>query len=367
MNKKKVAIITNIPAPYRVDLFNYLQSNYSEFDFIIIYSSKSEDNRQWKVDKSKIINSIFLKSYTIKIKKSNDNKYIHIPYNAISVLNRINPDIIVGSEYNPTIIQALMWCKLRRKKFVSWSDGTLNSEKNINFIQKLVRRLIIKGASSYIASSTRTKEAQCYYGAKKNNIFISYLTIDIEKNIYKRKGSNNYNLLYVGSLIKRKGVDLLIDALSNVNENYKLTIVGDGPEKERLIKQATRLNIIDKIDFVGFKHEDDLKKYYIKSDIFILPTREDCFGLVTLEAICAEMPVIVSKYADGATDLVKDGESGIIIDPYNKDEVARAIERMITDSKLREKMQKKSKDIIEKFSFKSTSKEFINAIDYANR
>lgn len=66
----KAVIITNIPAPYRVDFFYYLQTRIRETEFYIIYSSAAEDNRSWKVEQEKIKKSVFLKSATIKIKKT---------------------------------------------------------------------------------------------------------------------------------------------------------------------------------------------------------------------------------------------------------------------------------------------------------
>ena len=95
---KHVAIITNIPAPYRVDFFDYLQKNYTQYQFTIIYSSKNEDNRKWEIDQNKMCNSIFLESKTIKIKKRFDNYYLHIPMGVSKVLNKVKPDVVVGSE-----------------------------------------------------------------------------------------------------------------------------------------------------------------------------------------------------------------------------------------------------------------------------
>ena len=145
---KHVAIITNIPAPYRVDFFDYLKKNYTDYQFTIIYSSKNEDNRKWDIEQEKMNTSVFLESKTIKIKKRYDTKYIHIPWGVADVLDRIAPDVVVGSEYNPTIIQALQYCRKKEIPFVSWTDGTLFSERNINFVQKFLRKYVIKHAAS---------------------------------------------------------------------------------------------------------------------------------------------------------------------------------------------------------------------------
>ncbi|GAA0077120.1 hypothetical protein UT300005_14980 [Clostridium sp. CTA-5] len=361
----KVAIITNIPSPYRIDLFNYLIKTYKEFEFKIIYSSKNEDNRKWTIKSQSLLNSIFLKSVTMKIKKRNDNKYIHIPFNTMSVLNNFNPDVVVASEYNPTVLQSLIWCKLRKKKFISWSDGTLNSEKNINVIQKVSRKIIILGAVAYIASSTKTKEAQIFYGADEKKIYISYLTVDIDKYLYKKDTYNNYNLLYVGSLIKRKGIDLLFSALSKVKNDYKLMIIGEGSERKNLEKQAKKLGILEKIEFLGFKQEYELREYYKKCDIFILPTREDCFGLVVLEAMCNNLIIISSKYADGSKDLIKDGVNGYIVDPYDSIEFSNKIKTLINNKELCKNMIENNVNFLEKFTLKNVSLQFVNSIRFA--
>jgi glycosyltransferase involved in cell wall biosynthesis len=360
----KVCIITNIPSPYRVDLFNHLIEN-SNYDITIIYSSKNEDNRLWKIESTLLKNSVFLKSKTIKIKKKNDYKYIHIPVDTISTLNKINPDLVIASEYNPTVLQSFIWCKRKKKKFVSWSDGTLNSEKSINIIQKFIRKIMCRQANALIASSSKTKEAQIYYGADCAKIFVSYLTIDVKKFLIGKKDYDNKNIIFVGSLIKRKGIDLLIKSLSKVDSNFYLRIVGNGEEKDNLIDLCRHLKIENKIEFCGFKSETELSELYKISDIFILPSREDCFGLVINEAMCAGLPVIVSKYADGSYDLVQDGFNGFIIDPYDIDNMSDKINILLNDKELLQNMGANSKDKIQDFTLENVSKNFIEAIEYS--
>ena len=118
------------------------------------------------------ISKIFLKSKTIKIKKKFDTKYIHIPWGVTEVLDEISPDVVIGSEYNPTVIQSLIYCKRNKIPFISWTDGTLYSERNINLLQKVLRKVIVGSASAYIASSTKSREAQLAYGATKEKCFI---------------------------------------------------------------------------------------------------------------------------------------------------------------------------------------------------
>ena len=360
---KRVAIITNIPAPYRVDFFDYLKKHYTDYQFTIIYSSKNEDNRKWDIEQEKMENSVFLESKTIKIKKRYDNYYLHIPGGVSKVLDKIKPDVVVGSEYNPTVIQALYYCKKNKIPFISWTDGTLFSERNRNFIQKFLRRLVVAKADSYIASSTKSKEAQIYYGADEKKCHISYLAVDVEKYIQKPKGQGKGKIVCVGSLIERKGVDLVLNALAKVKSECSLYLAGEGEEKEQLQKHAENLQILDKVHFLGQLKREELLEHYADSDLFVLPTREDCFALVILEAICAGLPVVCSKYADGAYDLIEEGKSGYIIDRYDEEKFAACIDQVLGNPALRKEMQLYSDKIIEKFRFSNIAKGYMEAIE----
>ena len=360
---KHVAIITNIPAPYRVDFFDYLKKNDTDYQFTIIYSSKNEDNRKWDIEQEKMNTSVFLESKTIKIKKRYDTKYIHIPWGVADVLDRIAPDVVVGSEYNPTIIQALQYCRKKEIPFVSWTDGTLFSERNINFVQKFLRKYVIKHAASYIASSTKSKEAQIFYGAQEDKSHVSFLAVDIEKYIQEPGGQGNGKILCVGSLIERKGIDLLLKALAKVKRDYSLYLAGDGAEKASLKELAEELKISDKVHFLGQLNRDELLKHYADSDLFILPTREDCFALVILEAMCSGLPIVCSKYADGAYDLIEEGKNGFIVDPYDETGFAESIEKVLGSKELRDDMKKNSNEILERFRFANIAKGYMEAIE----
>ena len=360
--RKRIVIITNIPAPYRVDFFDYLQKHYQEYKFTIVYSSHNEDNRSWEIEQEKMQNSIFLESKTIKIKKKMDMRYVHIPWGVGKLLKELDPDVVVGSEYNPTILLALHYCKRHKMPFVSWTDGTLFSERNFGKVQLWSRKHVIRRADSYIASSSKAKEAQVYYGALEEKCHISYLTVDVDQYVQKPQGKGNGKILCVGSLIERKGIDLLLKALSELREPYDLFIAGTGEEKESLEKLAQELKIDDKIHFLGHLNRAELLKHYADSDLFVLPTREDCFALVILEAMCSGLPIICSKYADGAYDLLENEKNGFVIDPYDTKKFRECIQRILKDKEIQKNMRKESEKIIEKFRFENVSKGYMEAV-----
>lgn len=360
---KRVVIITNIPSPYRVDFFYYLQEHVKQYEFHIVYSSTQNTSRQWHADEERIQNSTFLKSYNIKFKKRYDEHDIYIPHGVGKVLSELKPDVVVAMEYNPTILMATRWCRRHKVKYISWTDGTAFSERGIGKLQKMSRKYIFKRADAFIGSSTAARENQIAHGADPDKCFISYLTVDLDKYIREKEFYGNRKLVCVGGLIVRKGVDLLLNALALADASVGLIIVGEGGEKERLMKQAAELNLSDRVEFKGFLEGEELYRCYSENAAFVLPTREDCFGLVTLEAMCAHLPVISSKYADGARDLVEHNVTGLIVDPYDEEEFARAIDMLVLDEDRLKEFGNAGFKRIYKFAFENVSKGYIAAIE----
>ncbi len=360
---KKVVFITNIPSPYRVDFFVFLQKTYTQYEFHVIFSGGGMENRKWHVELRELKNYRFLKSKTLIIRRRYDDRYVFLPFGVEKELKQIGPDFVFAMEYNPTILRAVHYCRKKKIPFASWTDGTAHSERAIGTVQRLSRKYIIKRADAFVASSTASMKNQISYGADKSKCFLSYLTVDIEKYLMKKDHYMSRQMIYVGSLIERKGLDLLLDALARLPDDITLVIVGEGQEREILQKQAGELGIKDRIRFTGFLEGEELKKLYHESDLFVLPTREDCFGLVILEAMCASLPIVCSKFADGAYDLLKEGENGFLVDPYDAAQFAKIIDRMFTREDLAI-MGKKSYERALEFSFANVARGCVESIEF---
>lgn len=365
---KKVLLVTNIPSPYNVELFYYLQTHVKQYKFYVLYYNKTESNRQWNIDESKIIDSYFANSKVFKIKTPLDYRYIHIVTSVEKIFNKIAPDIIISWEYNPTSVRALMWCKVNKKKFISVSEGTLLTEQNLWFIQKLTRKYIAKNADAFLVSGTKAEEKILSWGISRERIYKALLTVDIS--IFKNSTRNlNENIiLYVGSMVKRKGIDLLIRALPKIHNNYILRIVGNGSSEEihQLKTLAEDQKVSDRIVWCGFKCGEDLVKEYQQASVFVMPTREDCFGLVLLEALAAGVPIVTSKFADGAYDTVEEGKTGWIINPYDSLEFASAIDKVLDDITFQENCYLYSRKLIQKFEYENVIKGYISALNFVS-
>ena len=259
----KVLLITNIPAPYRVDLFYYMQTHQQTHEFFVIYTNRNEDNRQWVIDERKLLQSTILESKIIKHKGEGDVHYLHIPQHLTREITRINPDVVIAWEYNPSAVKALLWCRRHGRKFIHLTDGTLYSERGIGRVQKLMRHIIIHHADACIASSTKAKEKLLHWGVPERKIFLSLLTVDISRFRYAEKRENQHTLLFVGRIIPLKGLDLLLRALPKVHQPFELLIVGDGEaeEKAKLMAMAEETHIAQHIRWLEEQYQAKLFCY----------------------------------------------------------------------------------------------------------
>jgi glycosyltransferase involved in cell wall biosynthesis len=368
---KKIVIITNMMSFYRLDLFCELAKN-PDYKFHVIFSAEKEDNnRIWEINRDKInFDYTILKSKSI-IKKSDgikENRIINIPKDVFKTLRKINPDIVIASEYNMTCVKSFFYSKLFGKKYISWSDGTLNSERFISRSQLLLRKMICKNSNYFIASGTETKEAQVAYGAKKNKLVLSFLTVDVEDFIEKldkiEKTENKVpHILFCGYLLKLKGVHFLFEALKNVESNFVLDIIGKGEEEEYLKKLAAEYKIDEKVRFLGYKNRSEIVAFYKNADIFVFPSLNDAFGLVLVEALASKLPIITSIYAGGSKDTVDEGKNGFIVDPENTKIFSEKLEILLSDKTLRQKMGEMSYEKAGKFYLKNVAKGFFEAIE----
>lgn len=143
---------------------------------------------------------------------------------------------------------------------------------------------------------------------------------------------NCFTFVSVGGMIHRKGFDLLIDAFSILNKkniDARLIIIGDGPMSDSLKKKAYSLNIADKITFTGVLRRADISKIYAESQVFVLASRHETFGVVYAEAMAAGLPVIATKC--GGPESFVNETNGILIPTENVEELAKAMSDIYYD------------------------------------
>lgn len=193
------------------------------------------------------------------------------------------------------------------------------------------------------------EKIQMHYGVDADKVRIIANGVDVEK--YKpRKDTTSAKrrfglgddpcVLFVGSLIPRKGLLFLVEAAKTVVREYsntKFLIVGDGPIKKQLDQKVLAANLSENFIFVSRVEEDVLPALYNCADVFVLPSIQEGQGIVLLEAQASGKPVVAFDIG-GVNEAVHNGETGLLVERGNCDGLAEALLKLLGDGSLREQM-----------------------------
>ncbi len=314
MLKKRVLYLTNVPAPYRVEFFNDLSENC---DLTVSFEMKAASNRdsEWKSSEQYKFNAIYMKPLIRK------EEGAFCPEVAKQLKKFRNDIIIVGGYSTPTGMYAIWYLKTHKIPFILNCDGGF--VRNDNSLKYSIKKYFISSAKAWLCAGEKSKEYLVHYGANKENIysypFSSVREEDICKPLSKEDKleirrplgiKETKMVLYVGSFIHRKGIDCLIKAMNEI-EDTALVLVGgtDLGQFNDLISDKLKGHLY----IPGFFDKKGLKRYYQAADVFVLPTREDIWGLVVNEAMSYSLPVISTDKCNAALELIEQGENGFII------------------------------------------------------
>jgi len=166
-------------------------------------------------------------------------------------------------------------------------------------------------------------------------------------------------ILTVSASHPHKNLPRLVEAYNILYKKYQikhqLIMVGiKGRAHHLLTKSIKKLSLGERVKFIGWVSREDLSLLYLNADLFVFPSLFEGFGLPILEAMSCGVPVITSNY--GAMAEVA-GEAALLVDPYNIDEIAEAMYKVLTDKNLRENLIKKGLERAKQFSWEKTAKE----------
>jgi glycosyltransferase involved in cell wall biosynthesis len=234
----------------------------------------------------------------------------------------------------------------------------------------LMEKQVIKESDKVVAlSEMRAKEIRDLYNLDEDRIIIIPPGIDLKKFSPSEKDMNllkELNLpenckiiLTVCRLSFEKNLKMLINSFNKIsNENVFLIIVGDGAQREYLKELVKRLNLTKKIIFAG--ERNDIERFYRIADLFVLTSIYEGFGLVYLEAMATGIPCIglkpdYPKIVVSSDEIIKNGTTGFLADPYSIDDLTEKICKIIDDDDLKNKLGRNARRVCEeRFSWEKT-------------
>lgn len=221
--------------------------------------------------------------------------------------------------------------------------------KKLGFILKYVDYLM--PSSDYLTDYYKSIYSKYDYKIKTNKMPIggSNKLCDLKKK----------NIISVGRLSKEKGFADLIEIFSNIeSEDWTLTIVGDGDEKENLEALIKDNNLEGKVILTGFLNKEELYKLYENSSLYVMTSFEESFGLVLVEASSFGLPLIAFDSAIGAKEIIQ--ENGILVSNRDKSVMIKKIKKLMNDISERKLYQKKSLEIYKSYDYTTLKENIIS-------
>lgn len=279
------------------------------------------------------------------------------------IISQVKPDFIL-SAWLPCGVVA---CKLG--KHFGIPTLVLAEGSDVNFLPAqlrhwhVARRILNEGAAVQVFVSNALKEQAVQAGLNGKRMTILYNGVDEEMfSIHKKDTATHVmNILAVGNLESVKGFRFLIDAFFIVSKKYSqpanLVIVGNGSLKSDLEEQVHELNLGEQVKFVSSMPQRDLVDYYQNTDLLCVPSLQEAFGCVIVEAMACGTPVVASCVG-GIAEIV-DSTSGILVPPGNPEALAQALvdalEREWDSNLIRDR-------VLKNFTWRHAGKAFLNLI-----
>lgn len=362
----KVLYLANIPSPYRVNFFN----EWGKYcDLTVIFEKRKFAHRDdsWAEFEFKNFQGVFLPHNVLGTKRTNVTAIYHY------LKKNVYDQIIVSNFTNSVGILAIEYMRLRHMPYTLESDGGF--AKNGNGFKERFKKHIMKDAQHYMSTSKAHDQYYLAYGAKgervirypftsiyQRDILASPTSIDQKETIKcSLDMQEKHVVLSIGQFVPRKGYDVLLQASRNFDSTIGIYIVGGKPTQEYLdFKQTHNLH---NVHFVDFKTKDELKQYYRAADLFVLPTREDVWGLVINEAMAQGLPVITTQRCIAGLELVANNENGFIVPVDDAHELADKMQLVFTDEVRRQEMGQSSLKKIKEYTIESMAEIHCQLLD----
>lgn len=372
-----ILVITNIPTPYRIPLFNELDRLLDEngMELKLVFAALGYSRRKWRIDMGECrFDYEVLRSRAFRFKGSED---ISFSYPGIfALLRRERPLLTFVAGYSPVAVKLWLRNLFVPTPYVIWSGAVANLACPDPGWKVILRRLLVHSAVGCVAYGSKSKSYLESLGASADKISIAINTVDTgfyrtrasEMRVFQNRPEPKI-LLYVGDLVPRKRVDLAIQAvkqLSALTKDFVFVLVGDGPERENLQTLAERLGVEKLLRFEGFKEKSELPAFLAAAECLLFPTGFDIWGLVLVEAMAAGLACISSVRAGAADDLIDDGVTGFTVDFEDSRAVADKISWVLDNPEKACAMGDAASNFIaENASLRHSAEGFLQAIELA--
>jgi len=288
-------------------------------------------------------------------------------------IRNIKYDYYYAFNLFPVGFWTVFWSKVFFKKSIITFYGAdacdTRTSKKVIFLQRFA--IVRSYLAITISEFTKNKVIERYKINNSNNIKVIYPILPEMNNITDSKldiNKNDFIIIAVCRLVKRKGIEYLLEAMSLIKDkNIRLIVIGDGPERNDLGNLKDKYNLLDRVIFTG--RVPDIEFYYNIAKVAVLVSYNienegdfEGLGLVLLEAQSYGLPVIGTR-SGGIPEAIEENKTGFIVEEKNARSIADAIIRLKNDTTLYSNMNNRTKDFLEeRFGKNNTIKRLIDIL-----
>jgi glycosyltransferase involved in cell wall biosynthesis len=379
--KMRVLLLANVPTPYNLPLIEMVRSQ-SGWDFEVCFISSSNEAVGWADEDKPLPENDGMSIIDRRLPWLNRLLGSHSAAATalLATLKNNRPDylILYGYTQLPQML-AIFWAVLTGTPFAVMGDANIYADCATGLrriIKRFWLRKVTRRAAALIAVGTTNRLFWESYGALPEQLFDLRYPVDNDyfarEAVAQKAAADEWRdrmglagsvvFLYVGRLIERKRIDLLIQAVKSLpGKPLGLVIVGSGEEREKLEQLAAGDR---RIVFAGITSYRELPHYYALADVLVLPARHEPWGLVINEAMASGLAVIAHRHCGAAVDLVGN-DNGVALDGFSVDELAAAMRLLAGNDALRNSMQRNSREKIRAWSFETAAPVIIHAVEYS--
>lgn len=338
--RRVLAILVNMVAPYRLPLYQRL-ANY--FNLVIFHEGMEPNRQRWEGCERALHGVRVEQVRGLRLKRrlkgagirNFDQRYFDVSPLLIWRLVRLRPDVVISNELGTRTAVALAYSKVFKRPLWVWWGGTLHTEAGIDGIRRTIRRTLIPKVPRWISYGKTSTEYLLAEGVPRERIVQIQNCVDEKLFLQETAPALNLRprpaLLVVGRLVPLKGLAELLHAAAAIQKNgsvFSLTFIGDGPDRGNLEMLVKTLGL-RYVNFISEQPPEKMPAIYRSGDCLVFPTLQDVWGLVVNEALWCGLPVLASRYAGCAEELLPPDN---IIDPKKPEDLRAGLARAIAGS-----------------------------------
>jgi glycosyltransferase involved in cell wall biosynthesis len=357
----RLAIVTNIPAPYRVPVFNCV-AEHPGIELQVLYAARKEPDRQWDLPAIAHPHQFLRES----VFRRRNGRFWHNNPDVLRALRDFDPQVVLTTGFNPTHIYAFAYAQLYRRRHIAMTDGTVQSEADLSWMHRALRRFVASRSSAFVAASHAGRSLLMGYGAPASKVYLSPLCANSTVSWRGIAGCvPDLDFLFSGRLVGVKNPLFALEVAAGVAKRLgrrtSFAILGSGPLEAALRARTAAIADQVTVHLTGNIQQADVPRWFASARVFLFPSSWDPWGVVANEACLLGVPVLVTPQAGVAGELIQDGRNGFVR-PLDLPQWIDAASALLQDPALHARFSQEALRLVEPYNIKNAAHGIVEAV-----